>query len=205
MVPLLIGYVLSYFSFFPIVNRQNWKRKNGRGHELTSESRLWWLLWIVPLLPIGILGGAFVSTGPPLPWIAPLLFSALIGMANYAIYYATIDYMVAAYGDKYSASATGGNGFARDFLAGMCALYTGPMYKALKPKNSGLLLFAVSFVVCIPVYVIYWKGPQIRRRSKMAQEVAREEAQRDTERASNAAMQKRHDVLPPGGVLAFVP
>jgi hypothetical protein len=156
----------------------------------------------VPLLPIGILGGAFVSTGPPLPWIAPLLFSVLIGMANDAIYYATIDYMVAAYGGKYSASATGGNGFARNFLAGMCALYTGPMYKMLKPKNSGLLLFAVSFVVCIPVYVIYWKGLQIRRRSKMAQEVAQEEAQRDAERSSNAAMQERHDVLAPGVVRA---
>lgn len=190
MFPLLIGYVLSYLSFFPVINRQNWKRKNGRGEELTSESRLWWLLWIVPLLPIGILGGAFVSTGPPLPWIAPLLFSVLIGMANYAIYYATIDYMVAAYGGKYSASATGGNGFARDFLAGMCALYTGPMYKKLKPKISGLLLFAVSFVVCIPVYVIYWKGPQIRKRSKMAQEVADGEEQRAAEKARNAHLQQ---------------
>jgi hypothetical protein len=37
----------------------------------------------------------------------------LAAMANYAIYMATIDYMVAAYG-PYSASATGGNGFARE-------------------------------------------------------------------------------------------
>lgn len=42
--------------------------------------------------------------------IAPLVFAILIGAANMAIYYATIDYMVAAYGGKYAASATGGNG-----------------------------------------------------------------------------------------------
>lgn len=186
MFALLIGYVLSYFSFFPVVNRQNRQRRTGCGDQLTPESRLWWLLYIVTLLPIGILGGSFVSAGPPIPWIAPLVFAVLIGAANYAIYYATIDYMVAAYGGKYSASATGGNGFARDLLAGICALYTGPMYHTLGVKNSNLLLFAVSFVVCIPVYVIYWKGPVIRRRSPMAQEIADGEEQQAAERIHNA-------------------
>lgn len=38
---------------------------------------------------------------------------------------ATIDYMIASYG-PYSASATGGNGLARDFLAGVAAMYSMP-------------------------------------------------------------------------------
>ena len=38
---------------------------------------------------------------------------------------ATIDYMIASYG-PYSASATGGNGFSRDFLAGIAAMYSAP-------------------------------------------------------------------------------
>lgn len=38
---------------------------------------------------------------------------------------ATIDYMIASYG-PYAASATGGNGFARDFLAGIAAMYSVP-------------------------------------------------------------------------------
>ena len=46
----------------------------------------------------------------------------MIGIANFAIYGATIDYLIASYG-PYSASATGGNGFCRDFLAGIAALY----------------------------------------------------------------------------------
>ena len=38
---------------------------------------------------------------------------------------ATVDYMVAAYGE-YSASATGGNALARDVLAGAAAMYSSP-------------------------------------------------------------------------------
>jgi hypothetical protein len=113
MIPLLIGYVLAYFSFFPVVRRHNRFRRQGK--VLSPETRLKLLCWVscrhvfiivalltiaqeTWLLPIGLLGSAFVVVGPPLPWIAPLIFSVLIGMANYAIYFATIDYMVAAYG-----------------------------------------------------------------------------------------------------------
>lgn len=72
-----------------------------------------------------------------------MIFSALIAIANvceisstvkdhanakpfqYSIYMATIDYMIASYG-PYSASATGGNALARDFLAGIAAMYSTP-------------------------------------------------------------------------------
>ena len=50
----------------------------------------------------------------------------MIAIANLAIYMATIDYMVAAYGE-YAASATGGNVFARDLLACAAAMYSVPL------------------------------------------------------------------------------
>jgi len=174
MIALLIGYCVAYFSFFPVISRHNHRREIG-DPTLTPESRLWWLLFLAPLLPIGLFGSAFVVTGPPLPWIAPLVFAVLIGTANMAVYYATIDYMVAAYGGKYAASATGGNGFSRDLLAGLCAFYTGPMYKSLGTQKSTFLLFAVSVLVCIPVYVFYWKGPAVRARSKWAEKIKKEQ------------------------------
>lgn len=52
-------------------------------------------------------------------------FSIDAALVQYAIYMATVDYMIAAYG-PYSASATGGNAFARDFLAGVAAMYSTP-------------------------------------------------------------------------------
>ncbi|KNG44431.1 MFS general substrate transporter [Stemphylium lycopersici] len=69
------------------------------------------------------------------------------------------------------ASATGGNGFMRDVLAGMCPLYTGPMYKTLSIWNSCLVLFGLGAIFCIPVYVFNSKGPQIRENSKFARKL----------------------------------
>lgn len=166
LIPLAASYWLAYFTFFPVVARH--KHRRNQGEDLPAESRLWWLLFQVVLLPLGLLGCAFVAT---VHWSGVIAFSVLIGMANYSIYFATVDYMVAAYGE-YSASATGGNGFARDFLAGMCALYTGRMYRDLGVRNSQLLLFGIATAFCIPVYIFYYKGPQLRKKSKFAMEIA---------------------------------
>lgn len=187
---LFIGYWLAGVIYFPIIRRHNQIRK--KGTELGPESRLSALRWIVLLLPIGLFGSAFVVTGPPLPWIAPLIFAVLIGCANLAIYFATIDYMVAAYGGEYSASATGGNGFSRDVLAGICSFYTGPMYKKLGVTKSTWVLFGVSACVCIPVFWIYKWGPRIRARSKYAELIQQE---REKNAAAKQALQARREAL----------
>ncbi|KAL1721949.1 major facilitator superfamily domain-containing protein [Schizophyllum commune] len=169
-IPIMIGYFLAYFSFIPFIRKDMKARKNDPD-ALAPESRLYWLLWTAPLEPIGLFGFAWTSLGPPrVHWIAPLLFSSLIGIANYAIYMATIDYMVAAYG-PYSASATGGNGFARDFLAGIAAMYSVPMYKNIPGKPleyATTILACIGVVVVIPIYIFYFNGPAIRARSKFA-------------------------------------
>ncbi|KAJ5908210.1 Major facilitator superfamily domain general substrate transporter [Penicillium taxi] len=171
---ILVGYMLAYFVFLPDVWRQMKLRKvHGAGSRL-AERRLLLLLFIAPLEPIGLLGFAWTSMGPPIPWIAPCIFACLIAIANYAIYMATIDYMVAAYG-PYSASATGGNGFARDFLAGIATMYATPMYENMGNKYhlqwASTFLGCVGFLVLIPIYVFYWKGPDIRAKSKFAQQL----------------------------------
>ncbi|KAJ4413309.1 hypothetical protein N0V91_000284 [Didymella pomorum] len=173
---LFIGYWAAGLSYVPVIRRDNQKRK--RGEVLSPETRLWALLHIAPLIAAGLLGSAFTVTGPPLPWIAPLIFAVFIGWANMAIYFATIDYMVAAYGGKYSASATGGNGFSRDVLAGICSFYTGPMYHKLGNQNATFLLFVLALFLIIPIYWIHKKGPWLRARSKYAREVE-EERQRN--------------------------
>jgi len=190
---LFIGYWAAGFAYFPVIRRHNQQRRSGK--ILEPESRLWFLQYIVLLLPIGLFGSAFVVTGPPIPWIAPLIFAVLIGCANMAIYYATIDYMVAAYGGKYSASATGGNGFSRDVLAGICSFYTGPMYHNLGVQNSTWVLFSLSVILCIPVFVIYKKGPQIRARSKYAEKVMQERRELAEDRH---VMAERREVLENG-------
>lgn len=176
-----IGYFLAWFSFFPAIKRNERLRRERPGDEQAQyESRLWWLLFTAPCLPIGLIIFAWTSTGPPLHWMGTMVGSAIIGIANYAIYMATIDYMICAYG-PYSASATGGNGWARDFLAGVLTLPATPFFENIGGKNhlayASTILFCISLLLVVSVYVIYWKGPVLRKRSPFAQQLnsAREE------------------------------
>lgn len=102
-----------------------------------------------------------------------MIFTALFGIANYAIYMSSIDYMIASYG-AFSSSATAGNAFARDGLAGAATMYAMPMFNVLGLQWGTTLLAFVAVLVTIPIYVFYWKGPQIRARSKFASSLASE-------------------------------
>lgn len=180
-IPIGVGYLLAWLSFIPVIKRNIQQRKDHPESEHAQyESRLWWLLYTVPCLPIGLFGFAWTSQGPPLPWIASMIFAAVIGIANYSIYMATIDYMICAYG-PYSASATGGNGWSRDFLAGVLTIPATPFYSNIGGKDhleyASTILACIATLLVVSVYVIYWKGPVLRKRSKFAQQLnsAREE------------------------------
>jgi MFS family permease len=135
-IPILIGYFIAWFSFIPAIKR-NIKERHAKPDDETAqyESRLWWLLYTAPCLPIGLIGFAWTSTGPPIHWIGSMVFAAIVGIANYSIYMATIDYMICAYG-PYSASATGGNGWSRDFLAGVLTIPATPFFESKQPFPS---------------------------------------------------------------------
>lgn len=174
-IPINIGYLLAFLIFLPDVHRQRKIRRTKGSDAILPEERLKLLLWLAPLEPLGLFGFAWTSLGPPqVHWIAPMIFSVMIAIANYAIYFSTIDYMMAAYG-PYSASATGGNGFARDLLAGISAMYATPLYQKIPGRPleyASTILACIAVVVMIPVYLAYKYGPQIRERSKFANSLA---------------------------------
>lgn len=174
-LPILVGYFLAWFMFIPAIKRNIKERHDKPDDEKAQyESRLWFLLYTAPCLPIGLIGFAWTCSGPPLHWIGSSIFAAIVGIANYSIYMATIDYMITAYG-PYSASATGGNGWSRDFLAGVLTIPATPFFTNIGGKQhlqiASTILFAISFVLVIAVYVIYWKGPVLRARSPFAQQL----------------------------------
>ncbi|KAI9665162.1 MAG: hypothetical protein M1831_002172 [Alyxoria varia] len=210
-VAILLGYIIAYGIYTPHIWRDREVVAGGKRH-FAPERRLWLLRYLAPLEAIGLIGFAFTSLGPlwGIPWIAPLLFAVLIAIANFAIYMATIDYMVAAYGE-YSASATGGNALARDVLAGVSAYYAYPLYHDLfegaeksihapndvhgrvvdnRKNESWNLAFASLFlgflavVVVVPVYAIYARGSWIRGKSKFAEGVARDRAAKGEARSA---------------------
>ena len=174
-LPILVGYFIAYAAFIPAIRRNMRDREQHPEDEKAQyESRLWWLLYTAPCLPIGLIGFAWTSSGPPLPWVASSIFAAVVGIANYSIYMATIDYMICAYG-PYSASATGGNGWSRDFLAGVLTIPATPFFENIGGQRhleiASTILFAISFVLVIAVYAIYWYGPTLRARSPFAQQL----------------------------------
>lgn len=96
--------------------------------------------------------------------------------------------MICAYG-SYSASATGGNGWSRDFLAAAMTIPSIPFYSNIGPPGRHLqyastVLFCISVLLVGAVYVIYWKGPLLRKRSPFAQHLA---AARNEQQSRNIA------------------
>ncbi|KAK8109667.1 MFS general substrate transporter [Apiospora kogelbergensis] len=180
-VAIGLGYLVAYLSFFPAIKRQQkMEIQHPESDYAKFEARLWWLMYTAPCLPIGLAIFAWTSTSSS-HWMGPIAGSAVIGIANFAIYQATIDYMVAAYG-PYSASATGGNGFARDVLAGILTWAAMPFYDHFRnayPKNglqfANTALAGISCVLVVSAMAIYWNGAALRKRSSFAQKLAAEE------------------------------
>jgi MFS family permease len=146
-IPLIVGYFIAWISFFPAIKRNIHERKSKPHDEHAQyESRLWWLLWTAPCLPIGLIGFAWTSSQSQIPWITSMIFVAIVGIANYSIYMATIDYMICAYG-PYSASATGGNGWSRDFLAGVLTIPATPFFTNISsnPLANASTILCKSF------------------------------------------------------------
>lgn len=103
--------MIAYLSFFPFIYKQREiMRKGGGTDALRPEARLYWLLWskrpftqplllsdicqAAPLEPIGLFGFAWTSLGPPhVHWIAPMLFSVLIAIANVRVLLGRIIYV----------------------------------------------------------------------------------------------------------------
>ena len=79
-----------------------------------------------------------------------------------------------AYG-PYAASATGGNGFARDLLAGISALYAKPLYRNVGRSHplvfGSLILACICCLVIAPIFLFFFKGPYIREHSKFSKKV----------------------------------
>lgn len=84
---------------------------------------------------------------------------------------------------EYSASATGGNGFCRDFLAGVLTFASDPYFAAFRGYQlSGItiamiVLSGMSLLLVASVFAIYAKGAVLRKMSNFAQRLANGENQ----------------------------
>jgi hypothetical protein len=133
-----------------------------------------------------------------------LEFGESSDVLQYSIYQSSIDYTIAAYGE-YAASATAGNDFARDFLAGIAAMYSTPMFENIGHKfpyeYASTILACISVLVTAPIYLFYRNGPAIRERSPFAKKMMEHTRQRrlsQNPHAEKVGVQNTHleDVRP---------
>ncbi|KAI0202882.1 MFS multidrug transporter [Astrocystis sublimbata] len=171
-VPIAIGYLIAWLAFIPFIQRGRRHRERRPNNERAQfESRLTPMLGLAVCLPIGLIIFGVGSLGPPTSVVVSMVGTLLIGIANYAIYMATIDYMVCAYG-PFSASATGGNGMARDLLAGILTPAAVPYYTQMIPNDRSKNLVAGSCILGAFALIlwglsihVYTSGPKYRRKS----------------------------------------
>jgi MFS family permease len=64
-IPILVGYFIAWAAFIPAIKRNERQRREKPEDEIAQyESRLWWLLYTAPCLPIGLFIFAWTTQGP---------------------------------------------------------------------------------------------------------------------------------------------
>ncbi len=194
-----IGPILgSIFAFFFLFHDNHIYNQAIRrtGHPI-PETRLYYGAAGGILAAIGMFIFTFTAGYTWVHWIAPEIGLVLVLMGISFIFNSVQCYLSDFYGKEHGASAIAGQGFVRNAMAASFPLFTSAMFYNLGFQYAGLLL-SLLITIAIPLpFILIWRGPQIRARSKYAagpEDEAEESksrdpvlgARRDLEKASPA-------------------
>jgi MFS transporter, DHA1 family, multidrug resistance protein len=140
-----------------------------RRSSLPPEARLFGSLYGSLILPIGLFWFAFTAT-PGIHWLVPIAGQAVTILGSILIYVPCNFFMLEVYGSKYGASASGASSLTRYTLSAAFPLFVTQMYEKLGVKGATGLLGGVSVVLAVIPWTFYWKGPQLRARSRYEHE-----------------------------------
>ncbi|KAK7950919.1 major facilitator superfamily domain-containing protein [Apiospora aurea] len=164
---LTIGPCIA-FCFYPLQERYYRARVAGQGGRPVPEARVWMARLGAVFIPVSLFWFAWTSF-PSVPWIVPVLASALFGAGIYVIVLSVLNYVVDAY-QTYSASALAGVILARNVVGAGFPLFANQMYRKLGNEwASSLLGFLALLLVPIP-FVLFYRGASIRSNSPWARE-----------------------------------
>ncbi|KAL4252903.1 MFS transporter superfamily protein [Abortiporus biennis] len=133
------------------------------------EARLYTAMFAAVLFPVGMFIYAW-CTFPQVHWIALAIGILLFMWACFLIYLAVFSYLADCYG-TFASSALAGQSLCRNIMGMAFPLFTQQMYAALTYKWANTL-FALIACLMIPIpFVLFFKGPYIRSRSKFASQM----------------------------------
>ncbi|RPD64471.1 MFS general substrate transporter [Lentinus tigrinus ALCF2SS1-7] len=133
------------------------------------EARLFSACLAAILFPTGMFIYAW-CTFPNVPWIGMAMGIFVIMTSLFILYVAVFTYLADCYG-IFASSALAGQSLSRNLMGAIFPLFSQQMFDRLT-YHWGNTLFACIATLMIPIpFVLYWKGPAIRARSKFASQV----------------------------------
>ena len=116
--------------------------------------------------PIGLFIFAWTAR-PDLPWIASVIGITVYGASVFVVMQCIFVYVPLSY-PQYAASLFAGNDFFRSALACGSIMFARPLFLNLGVDEGVTLLACLSTLGVVGIFVLWWKGAALRKRSKFA-------------------------------------
>ncbi|RMZ47439.1 hypothetical protein AFCA_001706 [Aspergillus flavus] len=130
------------------------------------EARLYGALFGAVWLPVGLFIYSFTQYAF-LHWIGPFIALVLITIGIFFIFESCYSFTSDCYGES-SSSAIAGQGFMRNTLGAVSPLFASQFFHNVGSQYAGLILALVATLLTFIPYILFWWGPALRKRSKLA-------------------------------------
>lgn len=132
----------------------------------SPEGRLMFTCVESALMPIGLFWFGWTCYSS-VHWIVPTIAVGVATMGIFSIYLGTFNYTADVY-HIYASSALAATGLCRNLLGGSFPLVTNQMFKGLGFQAASSLLGGIGAALTLVPWILFFYGPKIRARSKIA-------------------------------------
>lgn len=172
LLTIAVGGIIGYFLNF---HQEKLYAATARkaGGKPPPEARLYYAAAGAVLAPIGLF--IFAWTGRPgISPAAPIVGLTLFNLALFPVYLAVFSYLADTY-ERYASSALAAQSFLRNTFAAVFPLFSQQMYNKLTPKYASTLLACIACLLGVVPFVLLKYGDRIRKHSRAAMALEREE------------------------------
>lgn len=168
LLGIVIGSLIG--GAFVAVQTQLDRKRAAAGHKHMPEDRLPLAMIGGILFPVSMFWFAWTAQYDSVPWIVPTIAGVFLAISFLFISVAYLNYLADCYA-AYAASALAANSICRSLCGAATPLFTTYMFEALTVAGGGSLIAGLACVLAVVPFVFYWKGSEIRRRSKFASSI----------------------------------
>lgn len=172
LLTIAVGGVIGYFANFHQEKLYAAAAKR-HGGKPPPEARLYYAAVGAVLVPVGLFIFAWTGRTGITP-AAPIIGLTIFNAALYPVYLAVFSYLADCY-ERYASSALAAQSFLRNAFAATFPLFSQQMYDQLTPKYASTLLACIASVLGVVPFALLKYGDQIRKRSRAAMALEREE------------------------------